>query len=252
MIARLLTLVQSKVALAALGVLLVGGSGAAVVTATHAELPFTRPQSASTASHTPDATKSEGDHAHTVSLEGKLTAYGAAGKTISVQTKDSSSPTAVKVDSNTRVDGEHASSLSDLAHAIGHDVEVQATKQSNGSMLAWKITVQGVASGTGDDSHGSGDTGDGTGSGDGHSNGSSDNGQQQTITGTISTVGANSFTVKVTSGSAVTVTVSGSTQFAGTIHGIGDLKAGVRVSIQGSLQSNGDLAATRIEVQVGN
>lgn len=235
MTTRLLTLVHSKVALAVLGVLLVGGSGAAVVAAAHSQQP-TAP-SASSNAHTPDATNSEGDHAHTVAIEGELTGY-AAGHTITVQAKDSSKPMTVNVDANTRVDGEHATSLKDLAGAIGHDVEVQATKQSNGSLLAWKITVQGE-----DTTHGSDNGGD---------NGNKDDGQQHAIAGIITKVSASSFTVKLSSNSTLTVTVSGSTQFEGEVHSFGGLKVGMHVSVQGLMQSTGALAATRVEVQGTN
>lgn len=231
MLTRLLALVHSKIALATLGVLLVAGSGAAVAAATHSQSPTV--QASSTTSHTPDASDGKGDHAHSVALEGKLTAYSASSHTIAVQAKDSGKATTVNVDANTRVDGEHANSLKDLTGAIGHDVQVQATKQSNGSLLAWKITVQGI-----DAKHGSDDGEDGTG----------DDGQQHAVAGTITAVSASSFTVKLANNSSVTVTASASTQFDGTVHSFRDLKMGMHVSVQGLMQSNGDFAATRIAV----
>lgn len=249
MMTRLLTLVQSKIALAVLGVLVVSGSGAAVVAAHHAQDANTPLATASPASHASGATPGAGDHAHTVALEGTLTAYAAGSHTISVQTKESGSATVVSVDSNTRVDGEHASSLSDLAHAIGHDVQVQADKQSNGALLAWKITVQGGTSGNGQDNHGN--AGNGNGNGDNGAGGNG-NSQQHAITGTVASVGTSSFTVTVPGHAPVTVTVSGSTQFEGSVRGMSDLKSGMHVSVEGALQSNGDLAATRIEAQGGN
>jgi hypothetical protein len=170
MTANLHSLVHSKVALAVLGVLLAGGSGAAVVAASHNQNP-----ASSSSATAPDA--------HRVSINGKLTAYDAGAKTISVQPADASGPTTIGVDANTRVNGQHAKSLADLSTAIGHDVQVHADKQSNGTLLAWKITVQGD-----DSSHG---TGSGNGKGKGKGKG---NGQQHQIAGTIASVGTDSMT----------------------------------------------------------
>lgn len=245
MTTRLLALVHNKVALAVLGVLLAGGSGTAVVAANHGQIPFT--QSAATASHTPNAASDNGDHAHTVSIEGTLTAYSSGNRTISVKTKDSGATKIIDVNSSTRVNGEHANSLSDLTNAINHEVQVQATKQSNGSLLAWKITVSADTS-----SHGSGngsDNGKDNGSGSGSGNG--DTGQQHVVTGTIASIGSNSFTVTVTGSSTttVTVTVSSSTQFQGMAHDLSSLKKGMRVTVEGSMQSSNTFSATRITAE---
>lgn len=227
MTSRLLTLLHNKIAAAVVGVLLVGGSGAAVV-ASHGQLPFTHSATSATATHTPDAHASDSSHAHTVSINGKLTAYAAAAKTIAVRETGATSATTISVDGNTRVDGEHANSLADLTNAVGHDVQVQAGKQSDSTLLAWKITVQGDDSG-----HGNG-------------NGNGNSGQHQ-ISGTIASTGTDSLVVKLADGTTKTVTISASTQFAGTARGFKDLKQGMRVSIQGSDQSDGTFAATRIE-----
>jgi hypothetical protein len=224
MTAKLLALIHNKIALAALGVLLVGGSGAAVVAATHRQSPATHPSTEAT--HTPD---NSGEHGHTVALEGTLTGYNASAKTISVKTKDATSPTTVGVDAHTEVNGEHASSLSDLAKAVGHDVQVQATKQRDGSLLAWKITVQGA------------DGGQGNGSGNGQ------DGHQHTLTGTIARIGSGSFTITLSDGTTKTITLSdGTTQFKGMAHGFADLKQGMHVVVKGTDQSNGTIAAAEI------
>jgi uncharacterized protein DUF5666 len=52
-------------------------------------------------------------------------------------------PTTITVNADTKLDGQRASTLADLARAIGRKVQVQAQKQSNGSLVAWKITVLG-------------------------------------------------------------------------------------------------------------
>lgn len=232
MTSKLLTLVHSKIALAVIGVLLVGGSGAAVAAATHGQLNLAN-SSAAQATHTPDSGDDSGDHAHTIAIEGKLMAYDANGQTISVQTKDSKSPTTIKVDKNTRVNGEHASKLDDLTAAAknGANVQVQATKQNDGSLLAWKITVQGN------------DSGDNGGDNGGQA------GQHAAIVGTVVTVGTNSFTVKLPDGTTKTVTVSSSTEFEGAAHHLSDLKAGMHVAVQGTNQSDGTIAAAQVEAE---
>lgn len=233
MTTKLLALLHSKIAAAVIGVLLVGGSGAAVVAANHGQIPFTH--SAATATHTPDAHASDSNHAHTVSITGKLTAYDASAKTIAVQATGATTSTTISVDANTRVNGEHATALSDLTAAIGHDVQVQADKQSDGTLLAWKITVQGN-----DSSHGNGNN-----NGNGNGNGSH-TGQHQ-IAGTIASIGTDSFTVTLADGTTKTVTISASTQFAGAVHSVKDLKQGMHVSIQGTDQTDGTFAASQIE-----
>ena len=62
--------------------------------------------------------------------------------TIVAQTEDHGTVT-IAVDANTRVNGEHASTLADLAKATGHKVEVQARKRSGNTPQATKVTVQG-------------------------------------------------------------------------------------------------------------
>lgn len=238
MTAKLLALVHNKIALAVIGVMLVGGSGAAVAAATHGQLGLAS-SAAAQSTHTSKADDNSGNHAHTVSIEGKLTAYDTNAKTISVQTEDSKSPTTIKVDANTRVNGEHASSLKDLTSAVGHGVQVQATKQSDNSLLAWKITVQGNDTET--------NSGDEHGSGNG-----SQTAQQHMIAGTVVSVGTSSFTVKLPDGTTKTVTVSSSTQFEGAAHHLSDLKAGMRVAAQGTDQSDGTFAATQVEAEGGD
>jgi hypothetical protein len=59
------------------------------------------------------------------------------------------SATTIHVNSKTEVNGEHASSLKDLSKNIGQKVQVQATRQSGGTLLAWKITIEGVTNSQG-------------------------------------------------------------------------------------------------------
>ena len=263
MLSKALAVVHSKVALAVLGVVLVGGGGtAAAYAATNHQLPFTNTHAEAT--EKPDATHAAGDnHAHTVSIEGVLKAYDAGAATITVTgtahsedskpeatekpdatktaeatekpdaTKTTTSTMTITVNAKTSINGDHASTLADLAKNIGHKVQVQADKQSNGSLVAWKVTVQGADSQSGDDGKGSGD---GSTSGQGHE-----------LQGKIKSVGSGSFVVQLADGSTKTVTVNAKTQFRGSAHSLADLKASERVSVQGSAQSDGTFLATSVQ-----
>jgi hypothetical protein len=74
----------------------------------------------------------------------------------------SASAVSVSVTCDTRVNGEHASSLADLANAVGHKVQVQATKQGD-AWVATKVTVEGNG-----DSHEGQEPTETSGSGDQH------------------------------------------------------------------------------------
>ncbi len=243
MLGKVLTLLQSKVALAVVGAVLVGGTGtAAAVAATTGHLPLGN--GTGTAKETPDASTSQDNHGHTVSIEGVLKGYDAGAKTISVLARGDKSATTVDVDDNTRVNGEQASKLSDLTKNIGHGVQVQATKQSNGSLLAWKVTVQGAepeATDTGQ--HEGQDNGDGKGTGS--------TSQQREARGTVSSVGASSFVVTTADGTKVTVDVNNTTRYDGAAHQLSDVKVGMRVTVEGTSQSNGSLLASSIEASTG-
>ncbi len=159
MLSKVLSVVKSKAAIAVLGVALVGGGTVAAIAATGHQLPLTGTHADATAK--PDATHDAGkNHGHTVSIEGVLKSY--SNGSISVQAKDGKSTTIV-VNGDTRVNGDRVSKLSDLSKNIGHKVEVQADKQSNGTLVAWKVTVEGA-------------TGDASSHGDGSSNSNSNNG----------------------------------------------------------------------------
>src|SRR5215472_14492075 len=152
MLSKALLVVKSKAALAILGVLVVGGGGTAVaVTATGGQVPVLSTlvgNTHHTATKTPETSGSNASsHAHTVSLEGVLKGYDATANTVSVLGNGATSATTIDVNSNTSVNGVHVSTLGDLTNAVGHKVQVQATKQSDGSLLAWKITVE-AATGT--------------------------------------------------------------------------------------------------------
>jgi hypothetical protein len=227
MLAKLALLLQSKVAAAVIGVLVVGGAGTAVaVAANGGRLPFTRPAATGTIS-TGHQTGQAGDHGQQgqqVSLEGTLKAYDASAATISVLGQNQTTPTTFTVSSATRVNGEHASALADLAKAVGHKVQVQAEKQSDGTLVATKVTVEAA----------DGSQGDGQ------------QPQRSAVAGAITSLGNNAFVVKTWDDKQVTVTVGAQTTFDGPAHSFGDLKVGEPVAAEGTLQADGTLAATRI------
>lgn len=222
MLSKVALLVKSKVALAALGVAVVGTGGTAALAAT-GHLPSLPAQSNATQSAHGD--NGDGNHGHTVSIEGTLKAYNAGAKTISVQAEDAKSATTIGVNNDTRVNGAQATKLSDLTANIGHKVQVQATKQSNGSLVAWKITVTSAT-----DDH------------------SQDSDNSREVVGTISSVNANGFVVKTAKGDSVVVVVNSKTAFAGVANALAKVKTGMRVEVHGTMQSNGSMLADSIRV----
>ena len=176
MLARLSALVSNKAALAALGgVLLLGGAGT-VAAAETGHLPawlsipgVTHQQNGDQSSNKNGDQSSnkngdtEGHHAHTVLIQGTLTAFGASGHTITVTgkaedqddtnaTKGTPSPTCslkspftVALDGNTKINGQ-AKTEAELAKHIGSTVEVQATEDASCHLTAWKVTVGGHGS----------------------------------------------------------------------------------------------------------
>lgn len=286
MLTKIAALLQTKAAVAVLGAVLVGGAGtAAAVTATTHEVPFTQIHVGANAEETPGA-NNDGEHHNEVGIEGVLTAYDAKTFKITVQTTgaktegtDGTEATAtsatetpehasdakpttttapvsvtVTVNANTRVNGDHAKSLADLSANIGHKVEVQAEKQSDGTLVASKVTVSndvGESNGKGgNDGKGGSDGNDKHGEGtpspqntDGHG-GSQSN---EDASGTVSMVGTDSFQFTLRdSGKTLIVSVSAATTFSGTVHNLSEVKVGYNVEVKGTLQSNGTLAATSV------
>jgi hypothetical protein len=237
MLTKVLALLQSKVALAAVGAVLVGGTGVAVA-ATQGKI--TLPGAATTthttdtsATHTPESTAAA-IHAHTVSIEGTLVTCGGGATTICV--KDAAGKTwQVQVNASTEINGDHALVGKDLATLTGHRVQVQATAQAGGTYIAWKVTLEGPSS-----------TAAATGN-DGKGNDGTSQGQHVEESGSITALASNGFTLTLENGSQQGVTVSASTLFAGQAHQLSDLKAHMHVAVQGTLQADNTLAATRVE-----
>jgi hypothetical protein len=224
MLKKLALLLRHKLALAAIGVMVIGGGGTAVaMAAAHSGAPAN-----SSPAHVHG---DDGDNGHTVGIEGTLKAFDAGAQTITVLSEHATATQTIAVNGDTRVNGEHASSLSDLANAIGHKVEVQSAKQSDGSLLASKITLEGAQ--------------------EGNDNDDDNDHNEREIRGTLQSVdvGGATFVVLLGDGSTVTVHVSASTEFDGHAHGLGDLAKGETVEVHGAAQSDGSIAASRVQAE---
>lgn len=224
MLSKVALVAKSKVAVAVLGVLLAGTGGTVALAAT-GHMP-SLPNVAQGANNNSANNNDNSNHGHTVSIEGMLKAYNAGANTVSVLAVNSSSATVITVNAQTRVNGENASKLSDLAAAVGHKVQVQATKQSNGSLVAWKITVEGA---TGDNGQ--------------------ENNTRREIAGTITGVNANGFVVKTATGDSVTVVINAKTSIAGAASTLAGIKVGMRVQVHGTSQNSSTLLADVIQIE---
>ena len=278
MLAKLATLVQSKTALAVLGVVLVGGgSGAVAVAATTGHLSTLGVNlNVASGTKTAESTETPDSHAHTTSVEGLLTACTA--NTISVQ--DGTKTWTFVVSSTTKYNGDintngagassakgdnsanaggastggastaHvAASLSDVcatANINARDVQVQAT--ANGTEYdAWKVTLQGPGSAK-SGSEG-GDTSSSDSKGSSTDKGSSSDGQNapelKSYEGTVTAVSATGFTL-THNGMSAQVVVSATTHFSG-VSSLSAITVNSHVSVTGTL-SGTTLTATSVEV----
>ena len=204
MLSKIAAVAHSKVALAVLGAVLVGGGGGAVaVAATTGHLSTLGVNAAMNSS-----SASSNSHAHTTSVEGLLTACSATTTPATISVKDSSGKSwtfvvsaTTKINGDTHTDASqgassasnttgtgassakgdnsadagdnsaHTATLADVcttANIGTRNVQVQATK--NGSSYdAWKVTLQGAGSASGDSSDGHASDGGSNGSSSGDS-----------------------------------------------------------------------------------
>jgi uncharacterized protein DUF5666 len=299
-LAKLTAILSSKAALAALGIVLVGGAATATtVAATTGHLgPIQTPHlGGNDATHTSEGDNAQGVHAHTISIQGTLTSIttcsssaqaitgltltdakigpehteqdddaakatktpgaeatentsktpGAEGDEAATKTPGAeatentakadagmtgvSGPIAVAVTKDTRVNGAGVNALADLCNHLKDRVEAQTTKGANGAFTAWKVTLLGGAQ------DGSGSNGTGA-------------AQETTVQGTIKAVNLakSSFTLTTPTGD-VTVTVSANTEFQGSIHALAQAKVGAHVTVRGTKQANGSIAASKITLE---
>lgn len=236
MLDKVALLLKGKAALAVVGLIIAGGGGTAVAVAAQTHTgPFANTHPSSTpAGDAHGSGSSNNIHAHTVAIEGVLHAYDAGARTISVLEHGKASATTISVNDQTTINGDQAKSLADLAKNLNHNVQVQADKQDNGTLLAWKVTVGGPANPN-------------AGNGSGNGGQSTD---QRPFVGVVSSINisTSSFVLTEADGTKITVTVSSSTEFQGSAHTLADLKAHMHVTVKGSKQTNGTIAATSLQV----
>jgi Domain of unknown function (DUF5666) len=231
MLGKVAVVVKSKVALAVLAVALAGTGGTAALAATGHMPSLPAMPSATHSANSQGHDSNNSNHGHTIGIEGTLKSYSATAKTIGVQETGATSTTTITVNDGTRVNGDNATQLSDLAANLGHKVQVQAEKQSDGSLVAWKITVTGAT----------GTSGQGQGSG-------SDNSHD--IAGTITSVNGNGLVLKTANGDSVTVVINSQTTFAGMANALAKVKDGMRAEVHGTFQSDGSILADSVHVEL--
>lgn len=275
MLAKLSALLSGKAALTALGVVLVGGAATATtVAATTGHLgPIQTPHiGGASATHTPESNGAQGAHAHTVSIQGTLSAIAtcSSGSTSNstpitrlTLTDAKVSPEHLEQDDATATktpgaEGDEAKSDAQMT-AVSGPIAVAVTKDTRVTgagvqtladlcgQLKQRVEAQTTRGANGTFTAwkvtllGGGQ--DGTGS-----NGSGA-GQEMSLEGTIKAVnvGNSSFTLTTPTGD-VTVTVSANTEFDGNVHALAQAKVGAHVTVHGVKQSNGSVAASRITV----
>lgn len=279
MISKVAAVVQSKVALAALGVLLVGGSGTAVaVAATSGHLHglgaalggASSETQGKGASSTGDASDS---HAHTVSVEGLLVACSTTTTPATISVKDTSGKTwTLVVTASTKLNGDasaahqsggnsagdtgdqaNALTLADIcatANLNTRDVQAQATP--NGAAYdAWKVTLQGPANGStkgnGSDNGSNGKGGDNSsnGAGDSHSN-ATPQAEQHEWSGTVTDVSATGFTM-TSDGVTYQVIVPSDAHLSGVAN-VAAIAPKAQVTVEGTI-SGATVTATSVQVE---
>lgn len=245
-------LVSNKVALAAMGGLLLAGGVATVAFASPGQnmSPMALLSSMHAASShgkgkNHDTKNSKGNtpkqHAETVAIQGTLTQYDATGGTIVVTGKaedndnhgkhdtDSTngsttsctltSPFTITLGTKTKINGQ-AKTANDLTNDIGHKVEVRAQEGTNCALTATKVTVAAATGQSNNKSH--------------------------TYAGTVGTIGTSSFTLTRKHGSPITVNVTPTTTFGGHVHQLSDLKAGMHAVVHGTMGSGNTVQANHV------
>jgi hypothetical protein len=191
--------------------------------ATHGGTPAAG-SSSTTAGHGDSHETNDGDtgNANRLSVEGTLKAYtaaaGSAPGSISV-TDEHATSFSIVVNAKTEVNGMHANTLNDLKNAVGHKVQVQATKQS-GKWVASKVTVEAASDDQSEGQEGMG------------------------LAGRVASVSVASSSFTVTGERGTTkIVVNGKTRFVG-VSGLSGLHVGAGVLVTGSKQSDGSVLAS--------
>jgi hypothetical protein len=285
MLAKLTALLSSKAALAALGIVLVGGAATATtVAATTGHLgPIQTPHLGDTSETKPPAsTEAPGVHAHTISIQGTLTSITTCPSSItkltltdvkvspehteqdSDTTQATKTPGAEATENTAKTPGAQATANATNSDAplteVSGPVTVAVTKDTRVTGADVK-TLADLCGRLKDRVEAQTTKGaDGTftawkvtllgggqgGNGNNGGNGSSA-GQEVTVEGTIKAVDlkTSSFTLTTTAGD-VTVTVGATTAFDGAVHALAQAKVGAHATVHGVKQTSGAIAASRI------
>lgn len=267
MLPKLAALAQSKTAIAVLGVVLIGGgSGAVAVAATTGHLSTLGVNLNSIGqSKTPDATEAAGgsssDAAHTVGVEGLMTACSTTANTLSVTDKAGKSWT-FNVASTTKFNGATKSNeggastggastggasttpltLADVcitANVNAMYVEVAATPNSTG-YDARKVTLQGFSRSSGSEGSGTSTEGKDTSTPE-----PTQAPEPREMSGTATNVTASGFTM-THDGASIQVVVTATTTLSGAAS-LSAIPNGAHVSVQGTL-SGSTFTATAVQV----
>jgi len=211
MFGKLVIVLHNKIALTALGVLLVGAGGTAVVAAAAngTGIPLLHQSSSNGAGQDQDDENE---------LRGAVNTVGSASFTVKLS--DGTAKT-VSVSKQTQFKDE-LHGLADLK--AGMQVEVKGSAQSDGTFAATSVEAVNQAPEDKDEHDGE-------------------------LEGTVAKVEAHSFELKLEDGKTKNITVSDQTEFEDGLHGLADLKAGMQVEAKGSAQSDGTFAATKVEIK---
>ena len=115
---------------------------------------------------------------------------------------------------------------------VGMHVKVSGTAQSGASAFAASEVEDEHEANNQDDQH----------------NGDQDASQFKGTVGSVNSA-QSSFTLSLTDGATKTVTVSAQTEFEGGLHSLADLTPGQHVSVKGTLQADGSIAASSVEAE---
>jgi hypothetical protein len=218
MLTKLAALLQTKAGAAALAALLVTGSGAAAAaTVTHGDLSKLG-STLQSALHGNDQNSNHGDESDCNSNGSQAT--DAPEATHAPEATERPEAT----DAPEATHAPEATEVPEATHTSGSGHEGEATHTS------------------GSDHEGEATHTPSSGKSDGHEKGTA------CIAGTVTRVGTSSFVLTTTSG-PVTVNVTADTKFTGGVKGLGDLKLGDGVRVDGSKQTDGSFTATKVNSQ---
>jgi hypothetical protein len=233
MISRLTLLLKGKVILAIVGTVLVAGGGTTIaVAATGAKVSIPLVSQATSSMHQSTSTSStaiassgqDSSHHDGQQAEGTVRNINSSHSSFTLTPVNGADVTVV-VNTQTEFEG----GLSDFtALKVGLQVEVTGTRQTDGSLLATKVEGQNESA----------------------NNNQNNNQDENELSGSVMTIDAtdSSFVLKLSDSTIKTIEVSPSTEFDGdgNFQSFSDLKVGQSVEVEGNLQSNGTIAATKV------